>query len=28
MLDEVDYDGSKTVDEVEFIRIMALSTWF
>jgi Ca2+-binding EF-hand superfamily protein len=28
MLDEVDYDGSKTVDEVEFIRIMNLSTWF
>ncbi len=28
MLDEVDHDGSKTVDEVEFIRIMTLSTWF
>jgi Ca2+-binding EF-hand superfamily protein len=28
MLDEVDHDGSKSVDEVEFIRIMNLSTWF
>ena len=28
MLDEVDNDGSKTVDEVEFMRIMALSAWF
>ena len=28
MLDEVDHDGSKTVDEAEFIRIMNLSTWF
>jgi Ca2+-binding EF-hand superfamily protein len=28
MMDEVDHDGSQTVDEVEFIRIMSLSTWF
>jgi Ca2+-binding EF-hand superfamily protein len=28
MMDEVDDDGSKTVDEAEFIRIMNLSTWF
>jgi Ca2+-binding EF-hand superfamily protein len=28
MMDEVDHDGSKTVDEAEFIRIMTLSTWF
>jgi Ca2+-binding EF-hand superfamily protein len=28
MMDEVDHDGSKTVDEVEFISIMTLSTWF
>jgi Ca2+-binding EF-hand superfamily protein len=28
MLDEVDDDGSKTVDEEEFIRIMKLSSWF
>jgi Ca2+-binding EF-hand superfamily protein len=28
MVEEVDNDGSKTVDESEFIRIMTLSTWF
>ena len=28
MMDEVDDDGSKTVDEAEFMRIMNMSTWF
>ena len=28
MMEEVDDDGSTTVDELEFIRIMNLSTWF
>jgi Ca2+-binding EF-hand superfamily protein len=28
MLDEVDHDGSATVDQSEFIRVMSLSAWF